>query len=61
MYLALMAARSFIQPKVRGDLRDAATLAVVEQALKEYQDHKSPPPGKVDQPMDWDAVKEIRG
>jgi hypothetical protein len=60
MYMALMAARSFIQPKVRQDTRDMAVLSAVEGAIKQYQDHKSPPPGKVNPPMDWDAVKEIQ-
>jgi len=61
MYVALMAAKSFIQPKVRQDTRDMHVLDTVEDAIKQYQDHKSPPPGKVEQPMDWDAVKEISG
>jgi hypothetical protein len=61
MYIALMAARAFIQPKVRNDTRDRHVLDTVEDAIKLYQDHKSPPPGKVEQPMDWDAVKEISG
>lgn len=61
MYVALMAAKSFIQPKVRQDTRDLHVLDAVESAIKQYQDHKSPPPGKVEQPMDWDAVKDISG
>lgn len=61
MYVALMAAKSFIQPKVRNDLRDSKVLEVVESAILEYQHHRSPPSGKVEQPMDWDAVKEIHG
>lgn len=61
MYMALMAARSFIQPKVRQDTRDMAVLDTVESAIKQYQDHRSPPPGAVEQPMDWDAVKDISG
>lgn len=61
MYVALMAAKSFIQPKVRNDVREMAVLDAVEGAIKSYQDHRSPPPGKVEQPMDWDAVREISG
>lgn len=61
LYMALMAARSFIQPRVRGDLRDVGVLNVVERALKSYQDQKAPPPGKAEQPMDWDSVREISG
>ena len=34
-------------------------LNVIEQTIKLYQDRKNPPVGKVNQPMDWDAVKEI--
>jgi hypothetical protein len=60
MYVALMAAKSFIQPRVRADLRDMGVLNVIEQTIKLYQDKKSPPPGKVNRPMDWDAVKEIQ-
>ena len=60
MYVALMAAKSFIQPRVRADLRDMGVLNVIEQTIKLYQDKKSPPVGKVNQPMDWDAVKEIQ-
>lgn len=59
MYVALMAAKSFIQPKARQDTRDMAVLRTVEQAIYFYQSAKSPLPGKVEQPMDWDAVKEI--
>lgn len=61
LYMALMAAKSFIQPKVRGDVRDIGVLNVVERALKAYQDAKSPPPGKAETPMDWNSVSEIRG
>lgn len=61
MYVALMAAKSFIQPRVRADLRDMGVLNVIEQTIKLYQDRKSPPPGAVEQTMDWDAVKEISG
>lgn len=61
MYVALMAARAFIQPKVRNDTRDMPVLQAIEGAIKQYTDHKSPPPGKVEQKMDWDAVKDIRG
>lgn len=59
MYVALMAAKSFIQPRVRADLRDMGVLNVIEQTIKLYQDAKSPPPGATPQPMDWDAVNNI--
>jgi hypothetical protein len=61
MYVALMAAKSFIQPKARQDARDMHVLDTVEDAIKLYQDHRSPPPGKLEQSMDWDAVKDISG
>lgn len=60
MYVALMAAKSFIQPRVRADLRDMGVLNVIEQTIKLYQDKKVPPIGKVNPLMDWDAVKEIQ-
>lgn len=60
MYVALMAAKSFIQPRVRADLRDMGVLNVIEQTIKLYHDKKSPPVGKANPPMDWDAVKEIQ-
>lgn len=58
MYVALMAAKSFIQPKVRNDTRDMRVLDAVESAIKSYQDHRAPPPGKVEQKMDWDSIPE---
>lgn len=59
MYVALMAAKSFIQPRVRADLRDMGVLNVIEQTIKLYQDRKNPPPGAAVTPMDWDAVNDI--
>lgn len=59
MYIALMAAKSFIQPKVRGDVRDMHVLDAVDGAIKEYQDHKSPPPGALPPVMNWDETTEI--
>jgi hypothetical protein len=61
MYIALMAAKSFIQPRVRADLRDMGVLNVIEKTIKLYQAQKNPPPGKAEQPMDWDSVREISG
>lgn len=59
MYVALMAAKSFIQPKVRNDLRDSRVLDVVEDAIRDYQTHKSPPPGALPPTMNWDETTEI--
>lgn len=60
LYMALMAAKSFIQPRVRADLRDMGVMNFVERALKQYQDAKSPPPGNAETAMDWDSVKMIK-
>lgn len=61
LYMALMAAKQFMQPKVRGDLRDVNILRMVEGAITAYQTAKEPPPGKAETEMDWDSVKEIAG
>lgn len=61
MYIALMAARSVLAPLVREDVRRASVLHAIDAAIKQYQEHKSPPVGKAETPMDWDAVREISG
>jgi hypothetical protein len=59
MYVALMAAKSFIQPKVRADLRDQPVLDAIDGAIVDYQTHKSPPPGALPPTMNWDETTEI--
>lgn len=59
MYMALMAAKAFMQPKVRADLREMQVLNAVDAAIREYQTHKSPPPGALPATMNWDETTEI--